>query len=84
MVLRSVRGDSNVAAFVPQLAVTGAFALVVGAVAQFVVYIHHITNSIRVVTIIGQVGKDTRKLVDALAHDEGQNHGTELDDPPGW
>lgn len=81
VVLRSVRGDSEVAAFVPQLAVTGAFALVVGAVAQFVVYIHHITNSIRVVTIIGQVGQETRKLVDALAHDEGQNHGTELDDP---
>lgn len=80
VVLREVRGDADVAAFVPQLSVTGAFALVVAAVAQFVVYIHHITNSIRVVTIIGSVGQDTRRLIDALEHDEGQGH-LELGEP---
>ena len=66
VVLRSVRGDSDVPAFVPQLSVTGAFVLVVASVGMFVVYIHHITNSIRVVTIISAVGDETRSLIARL------------------
>lgn len=75
VVLRSVRGDSDVPAFVPQLSVTGAFVLVVASVGMFVVYIHHITNSIRVVTIISAVGDDTRSLIARLQDGDDSESG---------
>ncbi len=64
VVLRSVRGDAGVAAFVPQLAITGAFLSVVASVAMFLAYIHHITESIRVTTIISSVGTETREVIE--------------------
>lgn len=81
VVLRSVRGDSDVPAFVPQLSVTGAFALVVASVGMFVLYIHHITNSIRVVTIISSVGDDTRSLITRLQDGDEDRRSPQLDQP---
>jgi uncharacterized membrane protein len=48
---------------VPQMAVTAAFAMVITSTGLFILYIHHITNALRVVTIISAVGDETRRLI---------------------
>ncbi len=48
----------------PALAVTVAFVLVLGSVAMFLAFIHHITQSISVATVIRRVGDETRTLLE--------------------
>jgi uncharacterized membrane protein len=60
VVLRAVKGGPGGTGFVPRLAVTGAFALVLTSVALFVAYIGHVVNTIRVATVIANIGADTR------------------------
>jgi uncharacterized membrane protein len=64
MVLRTVRSTFEGAAFVPQLATTVAFALVLLSVGFFIFYIHHITNSIRAASIITGIAQETRAALD--------------------
>jgi len=64
VVLRSVRGTAQIDAFVPQLSVTVAFVFVLASVGIFLAYIHHIAQSIRAATIIANIGKDTRDLLE--------------------
>ena len=61
-VLRSVR--SNGTQFVPQLSVSVAFLLVLASVALFLAFIHHITSSIQVSTLIEGLAGQTLDLVD--------------------
>lgn len=64
-VLRSViDGSSSEDVKVPQLAVTLAFLLVLAAVGMFLAFIHHITQSISVSTIISRVADETRLLLE--------------------
>jgi uncharacterized membrane protein len=65
VVLRAVKGGSGAggAGFVPRLAVTGAFALVLASVALFIAYVGHVVNMIRVATIIASIGADTRAVL---------------------
>ena len=65
VVLRAVKGGPGGAGFVPRLAVTGAFALVLASVALFVAYIGHVVNMIRVATLIASIGADTRATLSA-------------------
>lgn len=69
-VLRSV--EDQVDSSVPQLGVTIAFFLVLGAVAMFLAFIHHITQSISVSTVIRRVGDDTRGVLERTAQDRVQ------------
>ncbi len=62
-VLRSL-GESGGEESVPQVAVTLAFVLVLGAVGMFLAFIHHITQSISVTTVLHQVGDQTRVLLE--------------------
>ena len=62
-VLRSVRGTAETS-FVPQLAVTMAFVLVFASVVVFLLYLHHTAQSIRVATIIGEIARETRDVLD--------------------
>ena len=64
VVLRAVRGTSQIDPFVPQLAVTVAFGFVLGSVAVFLAYIHHIAQSIRAATIITNIWEETCELLD--------------------
>ena len=64
VVLRGVRGTAQVASFVPQIAVTVAFLLVLSSVLVFLGYIHHIAQSIRAAAIITSIADDTRALMD--------------------
>ncbi len=62
---RSVRGGSSgVQAFVPQLAVSLAFLLVLASVGLFIVYINRIANTIRVANILDRIGVSTRATLE--------------------
>lgn len=63
VVLRMVRGTAVTDGFVPTTAVTAAVVLVFVSVLVFLRYIHHITQSIRVTTIITRIAQDTRALI---------------------
>ncbi|HSP60771.1 MAG TPA: DUF2254 domain-containing protein [Ornithinimicrobium sp.] len=64
-VLRSVEGESGEGGrFVPQVSVTLAFLLVLASVGMFLAFIHHITNSIQVSSIVSQLGDETVDVVD--------------------
>lgn len=64
VVLREVRAEDGPGeAFVPGLAVTGSFVLVMLSLAVFVDYIHHIAQSIRVGSITTQVGDETHRAI---------------------
>lgn len=65
VVLRGVRGTAQVDSFVPQIAVTVAFVLVLASVLVFLAYIHHIAQSIRAAAIIASIADDTRALIEA-------------------
>ncbi len=64
VVLRAVRGTSQVEPFVPQVSMTVAFAFMMGSVVVFLVYIHHIAQSLRAATIINTIAQDTRRLLE--------------------
>ncbi|HXV93702.1 MAG TPA: DUF2254 domain-containing protein [Pseudonocardia sp.] len=63
VVLRSVRGTAQVEAFVPQLAVTAAFGLVLASTVVFLFYLHHTAQSIRVATIITSIAGEAREVL---------------------
>ncbi len=71
VVLRAVKGGAGTreTEFVPRLAVTGAFVLVLASVALFVAYIGHVVNMIRVATVIASIGADTRAALSRQAAD---------------
>lgn len=80
-VLRSVRDDTtSTDVSVPQIAIAVAFLLVLGSVGMFLTFIHHITESISVDTIVSGMGQDTRQLL-------GHAHDRRADSPAegsGW
>lgn len=66
LLLRDVRLSTNAAAFVPSIAVTVAYLLVLVSVGMFVVYIHHMAQSIRAATVLRSVGDETREAIRRL------------------
>ncbi len=58
---------------VPQLAVTLGYGLVLAAVGMFLAFIHHITQSISVTTIIRRAADETRTLI-KRGQDEARDH----------
>lgn len=75
-VLRTVRGvNGDVEEFVPQLAVTAAFLLVLGAVAMFIAFIHNITTTVQVTTVVNRVGTRTAHLIDEQFGPPGDAEG---------
>ncbi|HVM01902.1 MAG TPA: DUF2254 domain-containing protein [Acidimicrobiales bacterium] len=76
LVLREVRGEDGTAdRFVPGIAVTCSFALVLLSIVLFIQYIHNITGSIRVIEIIDRVSRETAATIDRL-------HGEDAPSPP--
>ncbi len=66
-VLRFVQGASDGRdAFVPQLSVTIAFALVLASVGCFLAFIHHITTSIQVSHVVSRIGDETAAALDRV------------------
>ncbi|MHA6783306.1 DUF2254 domain-containing protein [Pseudonocardia saturnea] len=63
-VIRTVLGTNGAGAFVPRIAVTVAFLLVLTSVGLFIGYINHIANLIRVSSIIATIGVQSRQLIE--------------------
>ena len=69
-VLRTIRGGED--PFVPQLAITGGFLLAMASVAALVYCLHHITQEIRVDTMMRDVAIQTRHVVDQVHPDPAE------------
>jgi uncharacterized membrane protein len=64
-VLRSVQTkEPGVDAFVPRLSVSMAVLWVLISLAMFVVYVNHTARGLRVVSVIGKIGDETRHTID--------------------
>ncbi|MBA2694737.1 MAG: DUF2254 domain-containing protein [Actinobacteria bacterium] len=78
-VLRAVSASSSAGqASVPQIAVTVSFLLVLASVGMFLAFIHHITQSISVDTIINTVGKEVMGL---LKRSDASRTSSQTQDP---
>ena len=66
LLLRDVRSPLNGPAFVPAIAVTVAYGLVLASVGLFVVYIHHMAQAIRAATVLRSVADETREAIRRL------------------
>ncbi len=79
-VMRAVRGSNeNLTKFVPDVAVTVAFLLVLISVGYFLAFIHNITSSIQVCRIISRLGESTVAVADRVYPETGDAAGQ--DDP---
>jgi uncharacterized membrane protein len=72
-VLRAVRGGESVV--VPHLSVTASLLYVVAAVAMFLAFIHHVTESIRVTAVMRRIGRSTVATVHRLTGADGRPVG---------
>ncbi|MGB3764641.1 MAG: DUF2254 family protein, partial [Ornithinimicrobium sp.] len=85
-VMRDVSGSTDGSAgSVPQIALTVAFVLVLASVGLFLAFIHHITQSISVDTILRTVGEETLALVHRgrPTSEEHPDSGDPSDSDPG-
>jgi uncharacterized membrane protein len=53
-------------AFVPRLAVSGSLALALASVGVLIYFIHHLAHSIQIDTIMSQVERETRSVIDGI------------------
>jgi uncharacterized membrane protein len=86
-VLRTIRAAADEAGreeLVPSLAVTVAVLLVIASVGALVFFINHITQAIRVETIVRDVARDTLDVIDHLYPDAvgAEMAAPRLPDPP--
>ena len=79
IVLRDIRGGSTV--FVPQLAITFGFLLVLASVALFFAFIHHITESIQVSEVIHRISTTTVTALERGSEEEWDDSSAV---PPLW
>ncbi len=70
LVLREIRSAPNDAAFVPAIAVTLVYLLLIASVASFVFYIHHMAGAIRAAHVLRSVGDETRGAISRLYPEE--------------
>ncbi len=65
IVLRTIRGGDE-GKFVPSVAVLTGLLLALGGVVVLIFFIHHITDSLQVTTIISNIVRETRKNIERL------------------
>ena len=58
-------------AFVPRLAVSGSLALALASVGVLIYFIHHLAHSIQIDTIMSQIQRETREVVDVYPDASG-------------
>lgn len=76
LVLREIRGEGGAPdEFVPGMAVSFSFVLVVVSIVLFIQYINNITGSIRVIEIIDRVSSETAETIERV-------HGEDPGSPP--
>jgi uncharacterized membrane protein len=57
-------------AFVPRLAVSGSLALALASVGVLIYFIHHLAHSIQIDSIMSQVERETRSVIDDVYSDQ--------------
>lgn len=68
LVLRSIRAEaSDRAAFVPNVAVTGALLLAFLSIGMLIYFIHHVSVRIQVTSILASVANDTLHTIESVA-----------------
>lgn len=76
LVLREIRGEEGAPdEFVPGMAVSFSFVLVIASIVLFIQYINNITGSIRVIEIIDRVSSETAETIERV-------HGEDPASPP--
>ncbi len=65
LVLRTVRGTEE-ASFTPHLAVAFGVLLAIASFAVLIFFVHHVATSIRVETLLAELGRQTLEAVDRL------------------
>ena len=74
------------AAFMPRLAVSGSLGLALASLGVLIYFIHHLSSSIQIDTIMNMVVRETLQVIDDLYPDqlgypESEEH---CPDPPAW
>jgi uncharacterized membrane protein len=64
-------------AFVPRLAVSGSLALALASVGVLIYFIHHLAHSIQIDTIMSQVEREARWVIDEVYPDQPGYRGPE-------
>jgi uncharacterized membrane protein len=59
-------------AFVPRLAVSGSLALTLASVGVLIYFIHHLAHSIQIDTIMSQIEREARRIIDDLYPDQSR------------
>ncbi len=81
MILREVQTPSTGSPFVPLIAVSVAYLLLVASVGAFIVYIHHMAQAIRAISVLRSVANETRTAITRL-YPEGIGDEPEAKLPP--
>ena len=66
LVLREIRSPPNDPAFVPAIAVTLVYVLLVASVTAFVFYIHHMAEAMRAANVLRSVADETRSAISRI------------------
>ena len=74
------------AAFMPRLAVSGSLGLALASLGVLIYFIHHLSSSIQIDTIMSMVVRETMQVIDDLYPDQlGYPESEErCPDPPAW
>jgi uncharacterized membrane protein len=66
LVLREVRSPADGPPFVPAIAVSVAYGLLITSIGAFVLYIHHMAQAMRATTVLRSVAAETRGAIERL------------------
>ena len=78
VVLRAVHpalgsGESEIVAFVPQIALLVALGLMLSSIGVLIFFIHHVPESINIMNIAARIGRELRDAVHTLLPDENED-----------
>ena len=74
LVLGAVRGTGPEDADIPELAVSGAVALVVLSIGALIYYVHHVSTSLQIGELAAEIAQDFRSAIERLdVRDEGSS-----------
>jgi uncharacterized membrane protein len=74
------------AAFMPRLAVSGSLGLALASLGVLIYFIHHLSSSIQIDTIMSMIVRETLEVIDDLYPDQTGSLKSEepCSDPPAW
>lgn len=78
--------NPDAAAFMPRLAVSGSLGLALASLGVLIYFIHHLSSSIQIDTIMSMIVQETLEVIDNLYPDQlgYQEPEERCPDPPAW